>query len=196
MIYDRITRILHAGIAIAVSLQLISEQMMRAPEPGKVPPNLVEALFFAVHEFIGFAILTLVVLRFVFLMDDKEGGWAKLFPWIETAGRLALFNEIRQDIPGWIKGKLKRPDDANCLARSVHGLGLLLALGLGLTGSMIYAGMEPDGGMSPPLRFIRECHGIMGTMMWVYLIGHVCMVFAHQLLGHRILQNMFRLGAD
>ena len=194
--YARITRLLHTGLAAAVLLQLLSEQLMRIVKPGEPVPSTFETLSFTVHEFIGFVVLILVGVRFILLMDDKKDGWSSLFPWIEPSGRAALFNEIRNEIPGWLRGKLKSPDEAALLARTVHGLGLLLAFGMGMTGSFLFVSIRPDGSMDAVAKAIKEMHEILGTVMWVYVIGHAVMAFTHQMLGHRVLQDIFSPDRD
>ena len=125
--YSRITRLLHTGLAATILLQLLSEQLMRIAKPGEPAPSTFETLSFTVHEFIGFVILILVGVRFILLMDDKKDSWSRLFPWIEPSGRAALFGEIRNEIPAWVRGKLKRPDEPDLQLVSRLALNILQA---------------------------------------------------------------------
>lgn len=194
MKYDRTVRILHLAIMIAVLLQLLAEQLMKVPKPGE-DMLLIEAIFFRIHEWNGFVVLGIIAVYIMYLTDDRDD-WKRLFPWTSAAGCKGLWQEIRNDVPGWFKGRLKSPEEAHHIAGTVHGLGILLAIGLGSTGIMIFMGLESDGNMSPEIRLLRELHANMGTLMWIYVIGHAGMTIYHQLSGHHLLQAMFNLRED
>ncbi|MFQ5356184.1 MAG: cytochrome b/b6 domain-containing protein [Mariprofundaceae bacterium] len=194
MRYDRSVRILHLAIMLDVLIQLVSELFMKVPKAGEMILP-VERIVFMVHEWNGFIVLALVV-AYIMYLTDGEGGWNRLFPWTSAAGCKGLWQEIRQDVPGWFRGKLKKPADAHYIAGTVHGLSILLVIGLGASGIMIFMGLESDGSMSPEIKLLRELHSKMGTLMWVYIFGHTGMALIHQLSGHRILQDMFSFRED
>lgn len=191
--YDRYNRIIHWGVASTVSLQLLSEQLMRPLRPGQPAPDATESFFFIIHQYIGFAVLFFVGLRLISLLDEGGNERARLFPWTTSHGRMLLWHELRYEFPHWLKGKLKSPDEENVTAATVHGLGLCLALGLGLSGIILFIGTNPDGSMDSAVQFITECHKILGTLMWVFIVGHAGMGVAHQMAGHRALQRIFSL---
>ncbi|MFQ5519089.1 MAG: cytochrome b/b6 domain-containing protein [Mariprofundus sp.] len=192
MSYERPVRILHFSLMITVMMQLLSEQFMQVPKPGHVIDEL-GALIFGFHQLSGFIVLIAAIV-YLMIVLDKDEGKQRLFPWLSSEGRCALWLEIRRDIPGWFKGKLRTPDEAHAIAGCVHGMGIMLTTALGLTGSMIYLGIEPDGAMPPPIKLIREAHEIMGLAMWIFVLGHVCMAILHQIKGHQLLQAMFCKG--
>jgi len=192
MRYDRLTRMLHWGIAIGVILQLVSEQLMVRRLVNK-DPDFLQSATLILHEYMGFVVLIVVGIRFTLMLDNPDRGVHHTFPWLTGQGRKALMAEIRIELPAWLRGQLKRPEEANCLARSVHGLGLVLALGLGLTGMLLFVGTQADGSTHGPIEAGRQLHDVLGYIMWLYIIGHVCMALLHQRLGHRVLQGMFRL---
>jgi cytochrome b561 len=194
MQYARPIRILHLCIMITIMLQLISEQLMQVPQPGQ-SVSATGALFFGFHQFIGFVALITVLVYLIVVMEKYEDR-VRLFPWLASSGRSDLWLEIKRDVPGWFRGKLRSPDEANLIAGTVHGMGISLALLLGITGSIIYLEIKPDGGMSPALKLIRQCHEIMGVAMWFFTIGHAAMALIHQLRGHGILQAMFRSAKE
>ena len=72
------------------------------------------------------------------------------------------------------------------LASAIHGLGLLIATAMALTGAVGY--------FFPAARFLLGIHETIAPIMWAYLIGHVGLALLHQLAGHRILQRMFGFG--
>ncbi|MDX8403701.1 MAG: cytochrome b/b6 domain-containing protein [Mariprofundaceae bacterium] len=187
MHYDKITKILHWLISSTIVIQLLSEEFMKRPKPGRIRTEDQE-LFFEVHEWFGVIVLVLVLLRFVFIMDREE--WPKLFPWITAEGRRGIISELKE-VPGWLVGKLRDAGEQDYVAKTVHGLGLLLALGLGMTGTILFVGMNPDGSMDDVVHFFKEVHELLGELLWYYVIGHVFMALLHQLLGHRSLQRIF-----
>jgi len=62
---------------------------------------------------------------------------------------------------------------------------------LGVTGSIIFLGIKHDGSMPPAIHTIKEIHELLGTTLWIYLIGHVSMAVLHQIKGHRVMQAIF-----
>jgi Ni,Fe-hydrogenase I cytochrome b subunit len=115
---------------------------------------------------------------------SSRGGFARLFPYLSAEGRQGILAEIK-GIPGWLTGSLHETGADSPLAGTVHGLGLLLVLGMASTGTVIFFGMnEITGQMSPLVHAIAELHGDGGNLVWAYLIGHVGMVALHRIKGH------------
>jgi len=194
MRFSRTTRLLHLTIMLAVLIQLISGQLMKVPKPGEVV-HLIESMFLGLHEWNGFIALAIVAFYLMFLANDSDD-WKRLFPWMSTSGCKGLWQETRSDIPGWLKGRLKRPAEARHIAGTVHGLGILLAIGLGSTGIMIFMGLESSGEMNEDIKLLRGLHTELGTLMWIYIFGHAGMSIIHQFKGHNVLKEMFSLKED
>jgi cytochrome b561 len=194
--YDRLTRWLHAGLALAIPLQLLSESFMRLPKLGRIRTSS-EAFFFEMHEWVGLAACAIVVLHILWsAFGTAKGGFARLFPYLSADGRRAIVDEIKT-IPGWLTGKLHETAEESALAGTVHGLGLLLVLGMAGTGTVIFFGMdELTGHMSPFVHAIEEIHGTGGNLVWAYLIGHVGMVALHKIKGHNLLPRISPLARD
>jgi cytochrome b561 len=194
MRFNRTARLLHMSVMIAVLMQLLSEQLMKVPKPGEtVLP--VEAIFLGLHEWNGFVVLALAVFYLMYLSDNSDD-WKRLFPWLSASGCKGLWQEIRFDIPGWLKGQLKEPAEAHYIAGTVHGLGILLTIVLGCVGIMIFMGLESSGEMNEDIKLLRELHSDLGTLLWIYVIGHTCMALLHQFCGHNVLREMFNLKTD
>jgi len=194
MEHDRTIRILHFGIVISILLQMFGEKLIGFPEPG-YPRHAMDALFLGIHEAIGSAALILVCVYLIIAMDEVVSR-ERLFPWVNVAGRNSLWLEMHRDIPSWLHGKLSPPDENHAIAGTIHGLGIVLALFLGLTGSMLFLGIGPRGEMTPDIKVIWQCHSIMATMMWIFVAGHAGMALAHEFKGHKILREMFKWGKD
>jgi len=192
MLYNRTIRILHFAIVLTILSQLMGEFFIGLPEPNQSRHGM-ETLVVGIHEGIGIIALILTC-TYLALVVDEAVGRERLFPWLRAPGRSRLWSEIRQEMPAWLQGKLASPTEKHAIAGTVHGLGITLALLMGLTGMMIFLGTGPHGEMPADIKIIWQCHSIMSTMMWVFVIGHAAMAIAHKLAGHNILGEMFNLG--
>ncbi len=190
MYYNQVTRLLHWGFALLIPLQLLSEELMKRPKPGRVRDDL-QVFFFEMHEWIGMTVLTLVLLRLVWGLMSAESSWMRLYPYFSTAGRKLLAYELKNEVPNWFKGNLPNPSHERCMASAVHGLGLLLVLAMGLTGAVMLYGMQDSGKMLGWVHEAKEVHEMLGSLLWVYLIAHVGMTLMHMLLGHTMLKRIF-----
>ena len=197
MAYDRLTRLLHVGFVLGVPLQLLSENFMKRPKLVDGVPRLrtaTEANFFEMHEIVGIALLTVVVLHILWSASRAGGGLGRLFPYFRAGGSRDLLAELKQ-VPGWFGGKLHETAEDSVLAGAVHGLGLLLILAMGATGATIFFGMdEVTGHMSSFVDGMKELHEVLGSLVWVYLIGHVGMVVLHKLKGHDLFSRISPLA--
>jgi len=63
----------------------------------------------------------------------------------EKMRHFLIASELREALPGWFSGGLQDIRKQDSLAKTVHGSGLLLALGLGLTGLIIFFEISPEG---------------------------------------------------
>jgi cytochrome b561 len=189
MRYSAEEKILHFMIGGGMLFQLIIENWMQHPKPDETATAL-QVLFFGAHEFIGVSLLVIVSTRFLLMIGEKQD-FLRLFPWFDADGRQGIANELKEAPSDWLSGNLKDTGEQNFLARSVHGLGLLLALGLGVTGLIIFIELSPEGTTSALGHGTMEVHEVMGTLLWVFLVAHITMAIYHQLLGHRVLQHIF-----
>jgi len=178
--------------------QLVGEEFMKRPKlvDGVLRARTdQEILFFDLHEWVGMALLLVVALRFMMMLGHPEDV-QRLFPFFSGERMKGVVSDLKE-IPGWFSGKLKPPSDDDCLAGLVHGLGLLLGLGMGLTGTAIFVGMHPVyGTMDDSIRLLKELHELLGELLLYYVIGHVAMAVLHQLKGHRALQRISPLSKE
>jgi cytochrome b561 len=191
--YDRLTRWLHVGFVLGVPLQLLSENFMKHPKLVDGVPRVrtaAEANFFEMHEFVGMTVLTVVVLHILWSASRSGGGLGRLFPYFRAGGFSELIAEIKR-VPGWFSGRLHETAEDSVLAGAVHGLGLLLILAMGATGATIFFGMdEVTGQMSGFVHDMKELHEGLGSLVWIYLIGHVGMAALHKMKGHDLLSRI------
>jgi len=191
--YDHLTRWLHVGFVLGVPLQLLSEEFMKHPKLVDRVPRVrtaAEANFFEMHEIVGMTLFTVVVLHILWSTTKSGGGLGRLFPYFGAGGCGKLVNELKQ-IPGWLGGKLHENAEDSVLAGAIHGLGMLLILAMGATGSTIFFGMdEVTGQVRGFVHDMKELHEGLGALVWIYLIGHVGMVVLHRLKGHDLLSRI------
>jgi len=102
-----------------------------------------------------------------------------------------IASELREALPGWFSRGLQDIRKQDSLAKTVHGSGLLLALGLGLTGLIIFLEISPEGSIGALGHEALEVHELLGTLLWIFIIAHMAMAIYHQLLGHKVLQYIF-----
>jgi cytochrome b561 len=187
MKYGRLTRILHALLAIAISLQLLSSLVMRTPRPGRVLTPL-QAFGFESHRVIGVTAFCVLLLHWlVFVSGYAYKGVGHFYPWFSRTRRAALLDEIhaltRLHVPD--------PRHKDSLAGAVEGLGLAVGSVLALSGTVLFLGMAPNGTMSAGVHVIKEFHEFWGPVMWTYLGIHGGAVLVHLWSGHRSILSVF-----
>jgi len=187
--YSADEKMLHFLIAGGMIFELIIENWMLHPESGETA-TVSQVLLFGMHEFIGVGLLVIVMMRFM-LMAGNWKAFLRLFPWLKKGGRQNLASELKGALPGWFSGNLKDTGEQDSLAKTVHGLGLVLALGLGCTGLILFIEISPKEALSNLGHDAMEVHELMGTLLWVFVIAHFAMAIYHQLLGHKVLQYIF-----
>jgi len=194
MKYDRVTRWLHLGLVLVVTNQLFSSLLMGAPEPGEVRTQS-ERLFFLIHERSGLAALALIGVHWLWGLGGRvSAGWGHLFPWFSRRRLQGLWSDLRTAPEWFMRGLPAQESDTLPLTGAVHGLGLLAAAAMGLSGGIIFWGMAPDGSASPFIEAIKEIHEFFAAFIWAYFIGHAGMALFHHWRGHRTLIDMFKLA--
>jgi cytochrome b561 len=189
MRYDLLTRLHHLIIAAGITAQMLTSLVMVNPRPGRLPNEWYE-----VHETIGMILLAVVVLYWLRSVARSlaRGSGLRLFPWFSKR----LLGDLRDDVAltSRLAAKMQLPpegDEPRPLPAAVQGAGLLLALALAATGTTVALSMAPDGATSPVIHAIKEIHGTIGPLMWVYLVVHPVLGILHQLAGHDSLSRMF-----
>jgi cytochrome b561 len=191
MRYDRPTRWFHAGIALGIAAQLGLSLVMNAPDDkDEVLASGIPLLLFHTHELIGFALLALLLLHWLWsLSGHVQDGFGHLFPWFSKK----RINAIRGELKEALKLKLSDPETNNALAGAVHGLGLLAATALAVTGAVIFFNLSDSGHMSQLGETFHKIHGLIAPLMWAYLIGHFAISVIHKRMGRTNVKDMFSL---
>ena len=187
--YDTPTKLLHKGMALTVTVQVLLSFVMEHPKPG-AEREPFELQMFEVHEWVGLAAAFLVMAHVAYsLVCSGNASWRSLFPWLTSEGRSALGQELSQ-LGSWLKKGLPHPDESHVLASVIHGFGLLAVLVQGITGVLLFLGMEENGAMSPAIHEVHEWHELFGSLVIAYLVLHVAAAIWHQRLGHDVISRI------
>jgi cytochrome b561 len=191
MRYDRMTRWLHVGIALGVTVQLGLSLVMEAPDDkDEVLASGLPLQLFGAHESIGMALLALLALHWLWcLTGHVQDGFGHLFPWFSKQ----RMGKVMADTHEVIKLKLPDPESSNALAGAVHGLGLLAATGMAASGAVIFFNLSATGHMTDLGAIFHNMHGAIALLMWCYLIAHVVVAVIHKRMGHTNVKEMFSL---
>ena len=190
-----ITRLLHIGLSVGVTLQLLLSTFMKRPRPGISRPWL-DAAGFELHEINGLLLLPVIIAWFVWLfMRHREDGPRVLFPWFWSESRNALFAAGGRALAAARQRHMPSDEDTHLIASAVHGLGALCALFMASTGSTVWLGMSEQGAMPGSVQLVLELHQAAASLMWAYFVGHTAMAVLHHLLGEATLRRMFSFNA-
>jgi glutaredoxin len=187
------TRLLHIGLSVGVTLQLLLSTFMERPRPGVTRPRL-DAVGFDVHEVNGLLLLPVIIGWLVWLfIRRREDGPRVLFPWLSSVPRRALLGAAGGALAAARQRRMPSEEATRLLAAAVHGLGALCALFMASTGATVWLGMSAQGEMPGWTLFVLALHQAAANLMWAYLVGHAAMAGLHHFLGDATVRRMFSL---
>lgn len=182
--HGRATRLLHAGVALAVIWQLGVSLAMQGPR-GTTPGDTL----FSTHSYVGLAALGLIVLFWINLTLRRIGTNAgALFPWFSAERRAALWADTRAHLAALMRLRLPPYVEGSALASAVHGLGLLLMTLMAASGTAWWF-TEPSAAAG----VFENVHKLFANLAWVYLIAHAGLAVLHHLRGEASLSEMWSL---
>ncbi len=181
--WSKSLRAIHLLLAIAVTAQLLVGSLMHSPEPGEP-----DSLGFLSHEVIGTLALVLLVIHWFWSVTHPDEGIRHQFPWTRTG-----MQRVASDLRG-IVGRFRLPHGGpqdQGLVGFVHGLGMLATTAAATVGGTFVlarqAGMDRG-----TLEIIKDFHGFLAAMVWVYWGGHLAAAGLHSVLGQPVWRRMFR----
>lgn len=183
MTRDNFTKVLHALIALGITANLALSQFMAAAELGVPGDGL-----YLVHQWTGVGLLgVLVVYSLWKLAGHRSHGWAYFFPWFSKKNYAAIWSDVKT----LLRLRVRDFPESSALSGAVHGLGLLTAAAMAISGTAQYVVLQ--GYVVSPTLFdsAKTSHEVLANLMWAYLIGHVVMGLLHQALGHQSIMKMF-----
>ena len=187
--WTRITKVLHFGMAITIVAQLAISLVMEFPDSPSHAKS-TGATFFEIHETVGIVAVIFVLAHWLWLIKAADNSFADLFPWGAT-GRHRIADDVKRAVKG---EQLEGGPHSGGLVGLVHGLGLLTASAMAVTGLALFF-LLPEGGAKPDAstKGLMEVHESVSMLMWAYVIAHLAMAYRHHLSGHTTLKDMFRL---
>jgi len=183
------TKLAHAGLALAVIIQLMSSLAMRGPRNDRPGDWLYD-----IHQYSGLSALLFATAFWLVLLFRRRGTVpALLFPWFSRTGRQKLWRDMVAHALALRFLRLPAYDDHAPLSSAVHGLGLLLMSFLAASGAAYYAVALVGSGQAVPVRLILFAHTTFANVAWAYLIGHAFLGALHHYLRHMSLGDMWAL---
>lgn len=159
------TRLLHGGLAIAIVLQLASTQFMNPDDGGNTA--------FSVHQYVGLSAFLLVLGFWVTALIRKRGTpMGELMPWTSATRRAALWADIKSHFAALKSRKMPTHNENTPLASAIHGMGLLLILGMAASGTLYYFVNTGDPDAGGLVGLAMTIHRPLANLVWAYLIGH------------------------
>lgn len=175
--FDTVTRWLHAGLALAVAVDLALLTVMH------VPPGPGRGVFdwhrkaFELHCRFGPVVAVLCLLHWVWIcLPFARPGVAYLFPWLSRDQRIALGREFRN----LASLELPSPHERSPLVGTVQGLGLCAVTASVIGGSISYLGYFTPVPISD--RVLHWCAlELIATsyLVWTFVIVHGLMALLH-----------------
>lgn len=188
--HTRATRLVHAGLALAIVTQLATSLVMHGPNETQAGDML-----FQVHRYSG---LTATVLAFglwaTILFRSRGTDIGALIPWFSSQRLAALWRDAVEHAKAVLTLRLPAHDPDAALPSAVHGLGLLLISAMALSGALYFVQVglglhsaEPDGMIA------MTVHLALANLVWAYLIAHAGLAVLHHLLKSMSLSTMWSL---
>jgi len=206
--YPWIIRIFHTVFACCMLVQLAVGEIMHVPEAEEhdeamhwITPALahenegvqtgVSSLSFEIHEFLGLVIAGLVLFRIALAFTHiPAAGWRELFPWLSADGRARLVRELSAQVGCWVRLELARPEDSVATAKTAHGILLLLASIMAVTGLVLYAGWSTTEPQSWLVALVAELHEVAAGVLEAVIGLHVLAAILHERQGHAVLARI------
>lgn len=171
------TKILHWLAALAIMTQLGLSLVMQSParnRPGDA--------FFEVHEKVGIAAAAILVAFWIWsIVRSGETRLVAFFPWFSPKQLGLVAADAKRLFAPPRPGYSERP-----FASAIHGLGLIIATVMALTGAVGY--------FLASARPLLEIHETIAPLMWAYLIAHVAISIFHELRGERVVAAMISIS--
>jgi len=189
--HNRATRLLHAGLALAIVSQLLTSLAMQGPDDVQAGDIL-----FQLHRYSGLAATVLAFgLWLTILLRSRGTDLGALIPWVSVRRLSALWQDIKVHGRGALNLRLPEHDPQAALPSAIHGLGLLLISAMAASGAVYFVQVglglhsaEPDGMIA------MTVHLALGNLVWAYLIAHAGLAVLHHLLRSMSLATMWSFG--
>lgn len=209
MSYALPLRILHSLLALCMLAQIAIGELMDVPGIADEAEHAIiqilpsawaqtvdeiivpETLGFETHEFLGLMVVGLILLRLILSFTSLPGAnWRNLFPYLSAGGREILLMESKAQFAGWKQARLAPPEEGETVAKSVHGLILLAAVCMAITGTILFFGWDAHARQTVFIELTGSVHEMIVGGLEALLAAHILAVLLHQWQGHNILARI------
>lgn len=192
--WDGTSKIYHWLLSLAISYELFSSTLMSDVSTNSAFPAPSSVGVFDAHQ-IGGILCTIILGAYLYRAKRDQRLRERLFPWLRRGGMKPVFAEAR----ALFHGRLPPAGTGVGLPSFVHGLGILIMLGMGLTGVLnilLRPGVTIPFSLGfAPTFFIYSVesviHNAISVLAWTYWIGHVAFAIIHEAAGQGVLRGMF-----
>lgn len=181
--WTTVSKILHAFIGICVVIQLVT-LMLKWYIPLNNSWYAYRSNIFTVHIYDGLIFFWVALAFFLYKLFVQASPSAKrLYPYFSKDMRWVM-----QDIQTLCGLRLPVREGGG-LAGLIQGLGVLLVLGLGLTGSLAYLTWHDLVSLPLSGKQLIGFHKDLGNILYWYLAGHVGMSVVHRITPKRFWES-------
>ena len=189
--HNRATRLLHAGLALAILTQLGTSLAMQGPDDVQAGDIL-----FQLHRYSGLVAMLLAFgLWLTILLRSRGTAIGDLIHWFSGRRLALLWQDAKVHAGAAVKLRLPEHDPQAALPSAIHGLGLLLISAMAVSGTVYFVQValglhsaEPDGMIA------MTVHLALANLVWAYLIVHAGLAVLHHLLRSMSLSTMWSFG--
>ncbi len=177
--YDPVTRLLHAGLATGVVIELALQAVMRVPAGVGKGVDDWHREAFELHSHFGPTVAVLCLLHWLWICTPwARPGVAYLFPWLQPDQRPALHREFR----ALLRFELPSREALSPLVGTVHGLGLLAVTASVLGGTLSWLGYNRGVPIPRQVLHWSALELIVSSwFVWAFFIGHTSLALLHHL---------------
>lgn len=211
--YHPVTRWLHAGLVLGVIFQLTCAAFMSHPEHAgsahviteahtevaveevhqpKHEANKLGESFMAAHRTAGLFVVLIVLANLIWAIIPRgmprKYQMAVLFSALHWREAGLILRRLCLMIVG--KGGL--PEPGNALSLIVEMFGMLTMAAMAVSGAIIWSiWAGPSQMVTEQAEVWMGVHGVIATLLFLYLAGHVSMALLHMRSGDLVFERIF-----
>lgn len=187
--HSRATRLAHAGLALAVGVDLLTSIILQAPGQ-KLPANV----YFKIHQDAGLLAGALALALWAIILVRQVGTpVGLLLPWFSRRRPDAFWGDLTAHLADLRTHRLPPYQEAAPFATAIHGLGLLLITAMAVTGTIYALALRAALPISQAAILSMGLHRILGDLTWVFLAGHGLLSLVHHYGLDKSLAEMWSL---
>ncbi|MGV8950342.1 MAG: cytochrome b/b6 domain-containing protein [Cypionkella sp.] len=186
--HSRVTKGLHATLAIAVGAALFSSLILQEPDPFH-PENG----FFELHQ-AATVLASVTALGLWLSIFTRRTGTAAgaLLPWFSAARRDSLRADALRQGRALARGYLPPFIPAAPLSTAAQGLGLIVVTAMALSGAFACLALHNAGISARFAAFTMQLHWGLTALTWAFFIGHTAFAVLLHLAGDQNLGVIWR----